>query len=175
MHVPLWIGGNRSLPTCPAVIIPSDDPFYREKRARLAENELSTQHTFQLSAATPLPPQLLPFLRLTFASTADEMWKVQFAPGTAAPISVANENRVLAQLTTHLKRRMAGYKTTVTEDEAIIADPTVRPRQTVAAKLVRIEKLILQGAMQELMQQPGAQQAAATAATEADAAGVRFI
>ena len=160
-----------------AVIIPSDDPLYRKKRSRLAEHDLSTQQTFQLSVNNFLPPTILPYLRLTFATSEDELWKVQFdvkGSGGAAPVSPANEAKVLATLSAHLQRRLSEYKTTVEEDAAIIADPTTGPRQTVASKLLRIEKKILQGALAQVMRQPGAAEAIASGAA-VGSAGVKFV
>jgi histone-lysine N-methyltransferase SETD3 len=156
------------------VTIPSEDPLYRQKRARLAEADLalSTQHTFQLSAAAPLPSQLLPFLRLTFATSEAELAAVRF-DAAAAPAPPATEARAVAQLARHLDRRLAGYRTTTQQDEAILADPATRPRQTVAARLVRIEKTILQRAAAELLARPGAAEAVAAGGAGGDA-GVRF-
>ena len=37
------------------------------------------------------------------------------------------------------------YRTSIAEDEVIIADETLPPRQRVAARLLRIEKGILEG------------------------------
>lgn len=145
-----------------AVIIPSDDPLYREKRARLAEQDLSTQQTFQLSAveATPLPPLLLPYLRLCYASTQEDLWAVQFGDQTRS-ISTANEAKALGHLGSHLAQRLKGYRTSVEEDDAIIADPSTAPRQSVAARLLRIEKRILQRAVTQLLRLPGAADAVA--------------
>jgi len=150
--------------------MPSDDPLYREKRARLAEQDLSTQQTFQLSSSEPLPAALLPYLRLVFASTMEELWAVDFGP-EAKPISAANEAQVLSQLMHQLRRRLAAYKTTIAEDTAIIEDPTTGPRQTVAARLLRIEKGILQGALGEVLKRPGATETS----SPGDAQGVKFF
>lgn len=46
------------------VTLPSNDPHYKLKRGILQEEELSTMQTFDLKRAQPLPPQLLPYLRL---------------------------------------------------------------------------------------------------------------
>ena len=157
------------------ITIPSDDPLYREKRARLAEQDLSTQQTFQLSASTPLPlpPKLLPYLRLTFASTEEELWAVKF-DDSAATVSKENEFKVLAQLAGYLQRKLSGYKTTIEQDNAIVDDPDSGPRQTVAARLLRIEKRILLDALQQVMKQPGAAEAI-TSGAALGTAGVKFI
>lgn len=48
------------------------------------------------------------------------------------------------QLITVLRLRLSRYRTTIEEDEAIIADPAYGPRPTVAARLLKAEKRILQ-------------------------------
>ena len=60
-----------------------------------------------------------------------------------------------------LRRRQAAYRTTIEQDDATIADPSTGPRQTVAARLLRIEKQILAAALQAAMALPGAADAVA--------------
>jgi len=157
------------------ITMPSDDPLYREKRARLAEQDLSTQQTFQLSGSSdPIPMQLLPYLRLIYASSVEEMWAVRFG-AEAAPVSFANETRVLAQLIQHLQRRLDGYKYDVEEYDSIIKDDTTGPRQTVAARLLRIEKGILKGSLEAIMKCQGAAEASRSGAAAGDAGGVLFL
>ncbi len=157
------------------VTLSSDDPLYPAKRARLGETELSTQQTFQLGGPTPdpLPPTLLPYLRLAYASTEAEVAAVQFGDA-AAPINEANEARVMAQLTGVLQRRLAGYRTTIAEDDAVIADPTSGARPTVAARLLRKEKKILGGALAMVMARPGAAEAIAAGAA-AGSGGIKIV
>ena len=144
-----------------SVTIPSNDPLYRLKRDRLAELGLSTQQVFQLSRRQPLPPQLLPYLRLTNSLTREEVWVVDFGAGSG-PVAAGNEREVLSQLIGHLRLRLAAYRTSIAEDEATIADPHSGPRQTAAARLVRIEKQILQQVLAAAMVLPGAREAATT-------------
>ena len=145
--------------------LPSSDPLYRPKCSRLAatEPELSTQQTFQLPRTeAPLPPDLLPHLRVSFAETEEEMWRVRFGDA-AAPISPANEALVLSSLAAHLRQRLGRYRTSDEEDEAVIADAACGPRRQVAARLLRIEKGILRAALAQVLAMPGG--------AEADAAG----
>jgi histone-lysine N-methyltransferase SETD3 len=65
------------------------------------------------------------------------------------------------QLIAQLRLRLSRYRTTIEQDEAIIVDPSTGPRQTVAARLLKIEKGILQGCLAAVMALPGAQEAAA--------------
>lgn len=80
------------------------------------------------------------------------------APGTEALPPAPPPSPQLIHL---LRRRQAAYRTTIEQDDVIIADPTTGPRQTVAARLLRIEKQILAGAMQAALALPGAAEAAA--------------
>lgn len=148
--------------------ISSDDPIYRQKRMALAEKSpnLSTQQTFQLTQSVPLPAEILPYLRLAHASTEAEIAAVTFDPALAKPVSPENEARVLGQLAGCLHRRLGAYKTTVEEDDAVIADSTKGPRETVAAKLVKIEKGILKAALSALIATPGSDEAVGCGCTE---------
>jgi hypothetical protein len=134
-----------------AVVIPSDDPLYREKRARLAENDLSTQQTFQLSAieSNPLPENLLPYLRMCYATSEEELWAVEFNPN-AQPVSPINEAQVLSNLHHHLTQRLGAYRSSIEEDEAVLANSKTGPREAVATRLLRIEKIILKNALHQV-------------------------
>lgn len=65
----------------------------------------------------------------------------------------------LLQLITTLRLRQSRYRTTIEEDEAAIADPSVGPRPTVAARLLKSEKRILQATVAAVMALPGAAEA----------------
>lgn len=53
--------------------------------------------TFQLSRAAPLPPQLLPYLRVVFATRAEQVAAVTFGE-QAAPVAADHERTVLNQV-----------------------------------------------------------------------------
>lgn len=143
------------------ITIPSSDPLYRLKMTRLSEHQLSTQQAFQLTKAEPLPAQLLSYMRLVNGATEEDVRRVTFSSSDdGGALTMENENMVLAQLITCLKNRLSGYKTTIEEDVAIIADPTSGPRRTVAAKLLKIEKTILQGSLKAVLSLPNAEEAA---------------
>lgn len=67
------------------------------------------------------------------------------------------------QLINVLKQRLSRYRTTIEEDEAVIANPASGPRETVAARLLRIEKRILGRSLEAALALPGAEEAAAHA------------
>ena len=62
--------------------------------------------------------------------------------------AVLDEDHALSTKEWDLTRHYVAsrYRTSIAEDEAIIADETLGPRPRVAARLLRIEKRILEGA-----------------------------
>jgi hypothetical protein len=159
-------------------VIPQSDPLLPEKRTLLGGAGLSTSQAFQMSAAAPLPPQLLPFLRVAFAATPAELAGVRLdaGDGAAAGAGDAAEARALGRLAAHLRARLAGYGGRAPEeDDAVVADPASGPREVVAARLVRIEKRILGAALAEVLARPGAAAAATGAEDAPGAGGVRLL
>eukprot|EP00955_Chlamydomonas_euryale_P027268 287478-Chlamydomonas_euryale.AAC.2 len=55
------------------VTLPTSDPLFRAKRDRLQPHGMSSQTTFDLSRAKPLPPALLAYMRLMLASNPAEV------------------------------------------------------------------------------------------------------
>lgn len=53
------------------------------------------------------------------------------------------ERAVLDQLVDYFERRLAGYPTTMSEDECLLADSNLNPKKLVATQLVRLEKKML--------------------------------
>jgi hypothetical protein len=157
-------------------VIPQSDPLLPEKRTLLGGAGLSTSQAFNMSAAAPLPPQLLPFLRVAFAATAAELASVRLDVDDGAAAGGAAEARALRRLAAHLRARLAGYGSRAPEeDDAVVANPASGPREVVAARLVRIEKRILGAALAAVLARPGAEAAAAGAEDAPGADGVRLL
>ena len=129
------------------ITIPNDDPLFRLKRGIVSDQGLSTSQTFQLSATKPIPDNLLPYLRLTFAKTEQEVRQAIFDNNDAI-ISSDNEQMALSALMAHLQKRLDGYKSSMEADDEIISDPKSTARQVVAARLLKAEKSILYGTLQ---------------------------
>lgn len=134
------------------------DPLYQAKRAIVQRNEKLTIQTFQLYKGREREAVLdmLPYLRLAHVTDPQEVDSVTFAQGPVCGVSPANERAVLEQLTGYFQARLGSYKTTITEDEAILADPHTNPKKMVSTRLVRIEKKILlnaAAAVKELVDQ----------------------
>jgi len=136
------------------VTIPQADPLFQLKRRLLQQHNLATQQVFQLQRNQPLPKQLLDYCR--FAHCIDEESLQRAAEFGDQTVSDDNELTVLQQLIGHLQGKLRRYKTSMEEDVAVIEDPKAGPREKVAARLLRIEKFILQEALDNLESLPGA-------------------
>ncbi|MBA0714742.1 hypothetical protein Golax_013699, partial [Gossypium laxum] len=91
---------------------------------------------------------MLPYLRLGYVSDPSEMQSVLSSQGPVCPVSPCMERAVLDQLADYFNRRLAGYLTTLNEDESLLSDPNLNPRRRVATELVRLEKKILHACLQ---------------------------
>mmetsp|Transcript_34438 Transcript_34438/g.88075 ORF Transcript_34438/g.88075 Transcript_34438/m.88075 type:complete len:316 (+) Transcript_34438:741-1688(+) len=125
------------------------DPLFAAKRAKLQTMELTSKHAFNLTKAQPLPPTLLPFLRFAYLED-DAAVQAATLDSLMRPVSPANEAAATALLADHLRARIAKYRTTIEEDSRTVEDPAASAKAKVAARLLRIEKGILQGALAEL-------------------------
>ncbi|MBA0726454.1 hypothetical protein Golax_002280, partial [Gossypium laxum] len=94
---------------------------------------------------------MLPYLRLGYVSDPSEMQSVLSSQGPVCPVSSCMERAVLDQLADYFKRRLAGYPTTLNEDESLLSDPNLNPKKQVATQLVRLEKKILHACLQATM------------------------
>lgn len=131
------------------VTLPNTDPLFRLKRTVLAAQQLTTAHTFDMQRKQPLPPQLLPFLRIVLADSEQAVNSIKFG-AEAEPLSPETESQAVSQIIAYLDARLARYPRSIEEDTAIIESTEMIPRQKVAARLTRIEKTILSAARQQL-------------------------
>ncbi|KAH0936887.1 hypothetical protein HID58_004348 [Brassica napus] len=86
---------------------------------------------------------MLPYLRLGYMSDPAEMQSVISSQGPVCSMSPCMERAVLDQLADYFMTRLSGYPTTLKEDDALLADPSLNPRKRVATRLVRLEKKML--------------------------------
>ncbi|KAJ7974764.1 N-methyltransferase [Quillaja saponaria] len=91
---------------------------------------------------------MLPYLRLGYLSDPSEMQSVISSQGPICLVSSCMERAVLDQLADYFKTRLAGYPTTLAEDESLLADGKLNPKKRVAKQLVRLEKKILHACLQ---------------------------
>lgn len=128
------------------VTLPSADSLFKAKRDVLDRAGLSTMQTFDLKRSEPLPPLLLPYLRLGYSTTPEQMKAARLEAG--APAADAEvEQLATCTLTSYLEGRLASYKNPLWKDLEVLENPASTPRQKVAARLTKIEKSILQGCL----------------------------
>ncbi|KAK9067362.1 hypothetical protein SSX86_014689 [Deinandra increscens subsp. villosa] len=123
----------------------TEDPQYQEKRLVAQRNGRLTIQTFQVKVGKERETVLdmLPYMRLGYVSDPLEMQSVISSQGPVCPVSPCMEYAVLDQLATYFRERLAGYLTTLSEDEALLAECDIDPKKRVATKLLRCEKKIL--------------------------------
>ncbi|GAA0157726.1 methyltransferase [Lithospermum erythrorhizon] len=123
----------------------TEDPQYQDKRMAAQRNGKLSSQTFHVNVGKEREAVLdmLPYLRLGYVSDPSEMQSVLSSQGPICPVSPCMERAVLDQLADYFNGRLAGYSTTISEDEALLSDPDLNPKRRVATQLVRMEKKIL--------------------------------
>ncbi|AQK96938.1 hypothetical protein Zm00014a_041208 [Zea mays] len=128
----------------------TEDPQYQEKRMVAQRNGKHAIQNFNVYVGKEKQTvaEMLPYLRLGYISDPDEMQSILSSEGDTCPVSPCTERAVLDQLGGYLESRLAGYPTTLNEDEAMLADGSLEPKQEVATRLVRLEKKMLHACLQ---------------------------
>ncbi|KAL7100508.1 hypothetical protein ACP275_08G001400 [Erythranthe tilingii] len=128
----------------------TEDPQYQNKRLAAQRNAKLSVQTFQIVVGKEREAvmDMLPYLRLGYVSDPSEMQSVLSSQGPICPVSSCMERAVLDQLAGYFISRLAGYPTTLTEDETLLADSNLSPKQRVATQLVKSEKKILKACLQ---------------------------
>uniref|UniRef100_A0A804NGC9 Rubisco LSMT substrate-binding domain-containing protein n=1 Tax=Zea mays TaxID=4577 RepID=A0A804NGC9_MAIZE len=128
----------------------TEDPQYQEKRMVAQRNgKLAIQNfNVYVGKEKQTVAEMLPYLRLGYISNPDEMQSILSSEGDTCPVSPCTERAVLDQLVGYLESRLAGYPTTLDEDEAMLADGNLEPKKEVATRLVRLEKKMLHACLQ---------------------------
>lgn len=123
----------------------TEDPQYQDKRMVAQRNGKLTVQKFHVSVGKEREAvsDMLPYLRLGYVSDPSEMQSVISSQGPICPVSPCMERAVLDQLVDYFERRLAGYPTTMSEDECLLADSNLNPKKLVATQLVRLEKKML--------------------------------
>ncbi|CAK7328265.1 unnamed protein product [Dovyalis caffra] len=128
----------------------TEDPQYQDKRMVAQRNGKLSVQVFQVYVGKEKEAvsDMLPYLRLGYVSDPSEMQSVISSQGPVCPVSPCMEQAVLDQLTVYFRTRLAGYPTSLSEDELMLADPNLNPKKRVATQLVRLEKKMLNACLQ---------------------------
>ncbi|XP_073116625.1 uncharacterized protein [Elaeis guineensis] len=127
-----------------------EDPQYQEKRMVAQRNgKLAVQvfHVF-VGREKEAISEMLPYMRLGYVSDPAEMQSVISSQGPICPVSPCMERAVLDQLVGYFEARLAGYSTTLSEDEDMLRDGHLDPKKRVAVQLVKLEKKMLHACLQ---------------------------
>ncbi|THG04643.1 hypothetical protein TEA_022059 [Camellia sinensis var. sinensis] len=128
----------------------TEDPQYQDKRMVAQRNGKLSVQVFHVYVGKEKEAvwDMLPYLRLGYVSDPSEMQSVISSQGPICPVSPCMERAVLDQLADYFKRRLAGYPTTLSEDDSLLADFNLDPKKRVATQLVRLEKKMLSACLQ---------------------------
>ncbi|WP_224366323.1 SET domain-containing histone-lysine N-methyltransferase [Hyalangium versicolor] len=128
--------------------IPPGDPFTAKKQRLLGLSTPDEQRSFKLSRtydAEVMEP-LFAFLRVAQAE-AEELAVLETAPDALAharaPLSQRNEERLRTAFATGCERRLAGYPTSLEEDERLLREETLSPNARNCILLRSGEKKLL--------------------------------
>ncbi|XP_022982701.1 ribulose-1,5 bisphosphate carboxylase/oxygenase large subunit N-methyltransferase, chloroplastic-like isoform X2 [Cucurbita maxima] len=128
----------------------TEDPQYQDKRMVAQRNGRLSIQTFYIYAGKEKEAVLdmLPHLRLGYVTDPSAMLSVLSSQGPVCRVSPCMERAVLEQVAGYFERRLAGYPTTLSDDESLLADGDLNPKKRVATQLVRLEKKILQSCLE---------------------------
>ncbi|KAI5084449.1 hypothetical protein GOP47_0000618 [Adiantum capillus-veneris] len=127
------------------VALDTSDPLYQAKRLVAQRNNRLAIQGFQIYKGKERETilDMLPFLRLGHVSEEEDMQSVLSSEGPVCGVSPCRERAVLDQLESYFTSRIAKYSTTLSEDVALLEDPSTLPKRRVATQLVKIEKEML--------------------------------
>ncbi|TXG56553.1 hypothetical protein EZV62_017866 [Acer yangbiense] len=129
--------------------IPESDPFFEDKLDIAESIGLSETAYFDIILGRPLPPMMLPYLRLVALGGPDAfLFDLSFRSTILgqldSPISRANEELICQMVRDSCKSALSGYHTTVEEDEKLLEGGNPEPRLRIAVGVRAGEKRVLQ-------------------------------
>ncbi|XP_008807527.1 ribulose-1,5 bisphosphate carboxylase/oxygenase large subunit N-methyltransferase, chloroplastic-like [Phoenix dactylifera] len=132
----------------------TEDPQYQEKRMVAQRNGKLAVQVFHVYVGREKEAisEMLPYMRLGYVSDPAEMHSVISSQGPICPVSPCMERAVLDQLVGYFEARLAGYPTTLSEDEDMLRDGHLNPKKRVAVQLVKLEKKMLHACLQAVFE-----------------------
>ncbi|KAG5240157.1 hypothetical protein OIU76_013536 [Salix suchowensis] len=128
--------------------ISESDPFFGDKLDIAETNGLGEIADFDIVLGNPLPPTLLPYLRLVALGGTDVFLLESIFRNTIwghleLPVSPANEELICRVVRDACKSALSGYHTTIEEDEKL-KRKELNPRLEIAVGIRAEEKKVLQ-------------------------------
>ncbi|PPS16069.1 hypothetical protein GOBAR_AA04499 [Gossypium barbadense] len=129
--------------------ISESDPFFGDKLDIAETNGLSETAYFDIVLGRPLPPALIPYLRLVALGGTDAFLLESIFRNTIwghldLPVSRANEELICRVVRDACKSALSGYHTTIEEDEKLMEDENLDSRLKIAVGIRAGEKKVLQ-------------------------------
>ncbi|KAK6921988.1 Rubisco LSMT, substrate-binding domain [Dillenia turbinata] len=129
--------------------ISKSDPFYEDKLDIAESNGLGETAYFDVVLGHPLPPAMLPYLRLVALGGTDSFLLESVFRNTIwghleLPISQANEELICRVVRDACKAALSGFHTTINEDEDLRKRGNLSPRLEIAVGIRAGEKKVLQ-------------------------------
>ncbi|KAL4279284.1 hypothetical protein GQ457_03G011940 [Hibiscus cannabinus] len=129
--------------------ISESDPFYGDKLDIAETNGLGETAYFDIVLGRPLPPALIPYLRLVALGGTDAFLLESIFRNTIwghldLPVSRANEELICRVVRDACKSALSGYHTTIEEDEKLMEEGNLDPRLKIAVGVRAGEKKVLQ-------------------------------
>ncbi|WOK96828.1 hypothetical protein Cni_G05536 [Canna indica] len=128
--------------------ISESDPFYGDKLDIAESNGLSDTAYFDITQGCPLPPLMLPYLRLvalggTDAFLLESIFRNSLWGHLELPVSRANEETICRVVRDACKSALSGYHTTIEEDEELMEGENLDERLIIAVRVRAGEKKVL--------------------------------
>nr|XP_009410397.1 PREDICTED: fructose-bisphosphate aldolase-lysine N-methyltransferase, chloroplastic-like isoform X2 [Musa acuminata subsp. malaccensis] len=129
--------------------ISESDPFYGDKLDIAESNGLDETAYFDIALGCPLPPLMLPYLRLvalggTDAFLLESVFRNTIWGHLELPVSRANEEAICRVVRQACKSALSAYHTTVEEDEKLMEGDNLDERLRIAVCIRAGEKKVLQ-------------------------------
>lgn len=129
--------------------IPESDPFYGDKLDIAESNGMGETAYFDIVLDQPLPTIMLPYLRLLALGGEDaflleSIFRNSIWGHLELPISRANEELICKVVRDACRSALSSYNTTIEEDEKLMVQGDLNPRQEIAVGIRLGEKKVLQ-------------------------------
>ncbi|XP_019165014.1 PREDICTED: ribulose-1,5 bisphosphate carboxylase/oxygenase large subunit N-methyltransferase, chloroplastic [Ipomoea nil] len=128
--------------------VSESDEFHDDKVDIAESNGLGEMAYFDIKLGQPLPPQMLPYLRLvalggTDAFLLESIFRNSVWGHLELPISRANEELICKVVREACSSALSGYHTTLEEDEKLKEEGNLSPRVEIAVGVRAGEKKVL--------------------------------
>ncbi|KAL7260665.1 hypothetical protein ACSBR1_006351 [Camellia fascicularis] len=129
--------------------ISESDEFFGDKLDIAESSGLGETAYFDITLGSPLPPAMIPYLRLvalggTDAFLLESIFRNAVWGHLELPVSRANEELICQVVRGACNSALAGYHTTIEEDEKLMEDENLDPRLRIAVGIRAGEKKVLQ-------------------------------